>query len=146
MVNKLREELELKEDISNLISNIRNIEEEYTKVLDKYTEDASVADKKQEDILHYLEFNNLNTVAAYRLVKELQEVREERRKAKDNIDLLNRISLRLKFNNKDKSINKILESKEQQMRDRSYKMRYYSEKEIKNIANLPIYKEVNPNG
>lgn len=146
MVNKLREELELKEDISNLISNIRNIEEEYTKVLDKYTEDASVADKKQEDILHYLEFNNLNTVAAYRLVKELQEVREERRKAKDNIDLLNRISLRLKFNNKDKSINKILESKEQQMRDRSYKMRYYSEKEIKNIANLPIYKEVNSNG
>lgn len=146
MVNKLREELELKEDISNLISNIRNIEEEYTKVLDKYTEDASIADKKQEDILHYLEFNNLNTVAAYRLVKELQEVREERRKAKDNIDLLNRISLRLKFNNKDKSINKILESKEQQMRDRSYKMRYYSEKEIKNIANLPIYKEVNPNG
>lgn len=146
MVNKLREELELKEDISNLISNIRNIEEEYTKVLDKYTEDASVADKKQEDILHYLEFNNLNTVAAYRLVKELQEVREERRKAKDNIDLLNRISLRLKFNNKDKSINKILESKEQQMRDRSYKMRYYSEKEIKNIANLPIYKEVKPNG
>lgn len=145
MVNKLREELELKEDISNLISNIRNIEEEYTKVLDKYTEDASVADKKQEDILHYLEFNNLNTVAAYRLVKELQEVREERRKAKDNIDLLNRISLRLKFNNKDKSINKILESKEQQMRDRSYKMRYYSEKEIKNIANLPIYKEVKPN-
>lgn len=145
MVNKLREELELKEDISNLISNIRNIEEEYTKVLDKYAEDASVADKKQEDILHYLEFNNLNTVAAYRLVKELQEVREERRKAKDNIDLLNRISLRLKFNNKDKSINKILESKEQQMRDRSYKMRYYSEKEIKNIANLPIYKEVKPN-
>ena len=146
MVNKLREELELKEDISNLISNIRNVEEEYTKVLDKYAEDASVADKKQEDILHYLEFNNLNTVAAYRLVKELQEVREERRKAKDNIDLLNRISLRLKFNNKDTSINKILESKEQQMRDRSYKMRYYSEKEIKNIANLPIYKEVKPNG
>lgn len=146
MVNKLREELELKEDISNLISNIRNIEEEYTKVLDKYAEDASVADKKQEDILHYLEFNNLNTVAAYRLVKELQEVREERRKAKDNIDLLNRISLRLKFNDKDKSINKILESKEQQLRDRSYKMKYYSEKEIKNIANLPIYKEVNQNG
>lgn len=146
MVNKLREELELKEDISNLISNIRNIEEEYTKVLDKYAEDVSVADKKQEDILHYLEFNNLNTVAAYRLVKELQEVREERRKAKDNIDLLNRISLRLKFNDKDKSINKILESKEQQLRDRSYKMKYYSEKEIKNIANLPIYKEVNQNG
>ena len=146
MVNKLREELELKEDISNLISNIKNIEEEYTKVLDKYAEDESVAAKKQEDILHYLEFNNLNTVAAYRLVKELQEVRKERRKAKDNIDLLNRISLRLKFNNKDKSINKILESKEQQIRDRIYKMKYYSEKEIKNIANLPIYKEVNQNG
>lgn len=96
--------------------------------------------------MHYLEFNNLNTVAAYRLVKELQEVREERRKAKDNIDLLNRISLRLKFNNKDTSINKILESKKQQVKDRNYKMKYYSEKEIKNIANLPIYKEVKPNG
>ena len=43
-------------------------------------------------------------------------------------------------------IKKILESKEQQLRDRSYKMKYYSEKEIKNIANLPIYKEVNQNG
>lgn len=146
MVNKLREELELKEDISNLISNIRNIEEEYTKVLDKYAEDASVADKKQEDILHYLEFNNLNTVAAYRLVKELQEVRKERRKAKDNIDLLNKISLRLRFNNRDENVYKILESKEQQVRSRSYKTRYYSEKEIENIANLPIYKEVNQNG
>lgn len=141
MVNKLREELELKEDISNLISNIRNIEEEYIKVLDKYAEDASVADKKQEDILHYLEFNNLNTVAAYRLVKELQEVREERRKAKDSIDLLNRISLKLKFNNRDTNVNKILESKEQQVKSRSYTMRYYCEKEIKNIANLPVYKE-----
>ena len=146
MVNKLREELELKEDISNRISNIRNIEEEYTKVLDKYAEDASVADKKQEDILHYLEFNNLNTVAAYRLVKELQEVRKERRKAKDNIDLLNKISLRLRFNNRDENVYKILESKEQQVRSRSYKTRYYSEKEIENIANLPIYKEVNQNG
>ena len=146
MVNKLREELELKEDISNLISNIRNIEEEYTKVLDKYAEDASVADKKQEDILHYLEFNNLNTVAAYRLVKELQEVRKERRKAKDNIDLLHKISLRLRFNNRDENVYKILESKEQQVRSRSYKTRYYSEKEIENIANLPIYKEVNQNG
>ena len=68
------------------------------------SEQQSMWDIKQDEILHYIENHNLDAIKSCKIVKQIKYVREERRKAKDNIDLLNRISLRLKFNNKDKSI------------------------------------------
>lgn len=100
MDSKLIENMNLEEDVSVLVSNLKNIEGEYKKILNKYSEDFSEQDKKQQDILHYLEFNNLNSVAAYRLMKELKEVRLKRRTAEDTVNLLNNIALQLKFNSK----------------------------------------------
>lgn len=100
MDSKLIENMNLEEDVSVLVSNLKNIEGEYKKILNKYSEDFSEQDKKQQDILHYLEFNNLNSVAAYRLMKELKEVRLKRRIAEDTVSLLNNIALQLKFNSK----------------------------------------------
>ena len=140
MENKLRENMNLEEDVSLLISNLGNIEKESNKVWDKYSEVFSEQDKKQQDILHYLEFNNLNSVATYRLMKELKEVRLERRKAEDIINLLNNLALRLKFNSKTTNANDIVEKRKKQLDNRKYQMRYYTEKQLKDIANLPIYK------
>lgn len=140
MEDKLIENMNLEEDVSLLISNLGNIEKEYNKVLDKYSEAFSEQDRKQQDILHYLEFNNLNSVATYRLMKELKEVRLERRKAEDIINLLNNLALRLKFNSKTTNANDIVEKRKKQLDNRKYQMRYYTEKQLKDIANLPIYK------
>lgn len=140
MDSKLIENMNLEEDVSVLVSNLKNIEGEYKKILNKYSEDFSEQDKKQQDILHYLEFNNLNSVAAYRLMKELKEVRLKRRTAEDTVNLLNNIALQLKFNSKSMDTDKILKDRKKQLDNRKYKMRYYTEKQLKNIANLPVYK------
>ena len=140
MDSKLIENMNLEEDVSVLVSNLKNIEGEYKKILNKYSEDFSEQDKKQQDILHYLEFNNLNSVAAYRLMKELKEVRLKRRIAEDTVNLLNNIALQLKFNSKSMDTDKILKDRKKQLDNRKYKMRIYTEKQLKNIANLPVYK------
>jgi hypothetical protein len=140
MDSKLVENMNLEEDVSVLVSNLKNIEGEYKKILNKYSEDFSEQDKKQQDILHYLEFNNLNSVAAYRLMKELKEVRLKRRTAEDTVNLLNNIALQLKFNSKSMDTDKILKDRKKQLDNRKYKMRCYTERQLKNIANLPIYK------
>lgn len=140
MDSKLIENMNLEEDVSVLVSNLKNIEGEYKKILNKYSEDFSEQDKKQQDILHYLEFNNLNSVAAYRLMKELKEVRLKRRTAEDTVNLLNNIALQLKFNSKSMDTDKILKDRKKQLDNRRYKMRIYTEKQLKNIANLPVYK------
>ena len=146
MDSKLIENMNLEEDVSVLVSNLKNIEGEYKKILNKYSEDFSEQDKKQQDILHYLEFNNLNSVAAYRLMKELKEVRLKRRTAEDTVNLLNNIALQLKFNSKSMDTDKILKDRKKQLDNRKYKMRYYTEKQLKNIANLPVYKGGEENG
>lgn len=87
-----------------------------------------------------MEFNNLNSVAAYRLMKELKEVRLKRRTAEDTVNLLNNIALQLKFNSKSMDTDKILKDRKKQLDNRKYKMRCYTERQLKNIANLPIYK------
>lgn len=123
MDSKLIENMNLEEDVSVLVSNLKNIEGEYKKILNKY-----------------LEFNNLNSVAAYRLMKELKEVRLKRRTAEDTVNLLNNIALQLKFNSKSMDTDKILKDRKKQLDNRKYKMRCYTERQLKNIANLPVYK------
>lgn len=139
-MNELRDNMKLEEDISLFISNLKDVEKEYKIILGKYSKEFSEQDRKQQDILHYLEFNNLNSVAAYRLMKELKEVRLERRKAEDTVQLLMNLASKLKLNNNEANTSVIINSKKQQMKMRRYKMRVYTEKQLKNIANLPVYK------
>lgn len=140
-------ELELNQDISKLIGSINNLENEYKIMLKKYSDEFSVADKKQQDILHYIEFNNINSVAGYRLIKELQAVRQERRRAEDNVELLNAIALNLTLNNKDKTVNATINNRKQKVKNRKYHMKIYKDGELTFIANTPLYKgniEANP--
>lgn len=133
MKNIENRELILEEDITNLISEIDRVGDLFKTVLDKYSKNFSNADKKQQDLLHYIEFNDFSSVAGYRIIKELKRVRKERRIAEDNVDLLNKIGSQFLFTNKKKAKN-ILQSKKESVKTRKYSTRYYSEKSLIEIA------------
>ena len=58
------------------------------KRLQKLSEEQSVADIKQSDILHYIENQNLNASQSCKLVKQLKKVRKERREIKNEINVI----------------------------------------------------------
>lgn len=133
MKNIKNRELILEEDIIELINEIDKVGNLFKSVLDKYSKNFSVADKKQQDLLHYIEFKDFSSVAGYRIMKELKKVRIERRIAEDNVDLLNKIGSQFLFTNK-KTAKIILQSKKDSVRTRKYSTRYYSEKSLVEIS------------
>lgn len=57
-------------------------------LLTYYSDQVRVADKAQEDMLHKIEFTDVNVVDGFRLYKALQEIRRRRRQCKDICDML----------------------------------------------------------
>lgn len=57
-------------------------------LLSYYSNQVRAADKAQEDMLHKIEFSNVNVVDGYKLYKSLQEIRQRRRQCKDICDML----------------------------------------------------------
>lgn len=53
-----------------------------------YADQVRVADKAQEDMLHKIEFTDVNVVDGFKLYKALQEIRRRRRQCKDICDML----------------------------------------------------------
>ena len=140
MRNSQEVELKITEDINNLIEDLDNVKKLYKKILDEYSQKRSNVDSKQQDILHYVEFKNVNSVAGFRILKELQKVRRERRGVEDILELLNNIKQLFSLTNTITAKN-ILNNKIDAMKKRKYKERVYSESELDSIANLPEYVE-----
>lgn len=140
MRNSQEVELKITEDINNLIEDLDNVKKLYKKILDEYSQKMSNVDSKQQDILHYVEFKNVNSVAGFRILKELQKVRRERRGVEDILELLNNIKQLFTLTNTITAKN-ILNNKIDAMKKRRYKERVYSESELDSIANLPEYVE-----
>lgn len=138
MKNSQEVELKMTEDINNLIEDLDNVKKLYKKILDEYSQKMSNVDSKQQDILHYVEFKNVNSVAGFRILKELQKVRRERRGVEDILELLNNIKQLFTLTNTITAKN-ILNNKIDAMKKRKYKERVYSESELDSIANLPEY-------
>lgn len=108
--------LKLEEDVLDFLEHLKSVEKEYKNVLKKYSVDFGDNNKKEQDILHYIEFKELSAVGAYRLVKELSKVRKDRRKAEDTVQFLNRLGSDFTFNN-DKTVDGILNSKNKKNED-----------------------------
>lgn len=119
------------------MEHLKSLEKEYKNILKKYSVDFGNSNKKEQDILHYIEFKDLSAVGAYRLVRELSKVRKERRTAEDTVQFLNRIGSNFTFNN-DKTIDGILNSKNKKMEIRTYHTKYYTENTLNNIVNKKI--------
>lgn len=62
-------------------------------------------DKKQDEILHYVENNNLDAIKSCKIIKLFKYIRDERRQVKDEIDVIR--SLKDTF--VDKYKNKLIE-------------------------------------
>lgn len=58
------------------------------KRLKELSNEQSVADTKQDEILHYIENHNLSASQSCKLIKQLKKVRKERRLVKDEIDTI----------------------------------------------------------
>jgi len=69
------------EDLISFCSDLK----QYEKNLDK---SISEADKESQDILHYIEFNNLNAAEGYKMYKMLRESRLRRRTIKNEREIM----------------------------------------------------------
>ena len=81
----LKYTLTLFQDIDRRLSELRN--------------QQSIWDIKQDELLHYIENHNIDAVRSCKIVKQLKYVRGERRKVKDEIDVV--VSLKNTFIDKE---------------------------------------------
>lgn len=59
------------------------------KRLKELSSEQSIADIKQDEILHYIENHNLSASQSCKLIKQLKKVRKERRIVKNEINTIN---------------------------------------------------------
>lgn len=75
-------------EIEDLLKTMLVFFQDIDKRLEKLSKGLSIADTKQQELLHYIENHNLNAVESCRIIKLLKTVREERRKIKNEINVV----------------------------------------------------------
>lgn len=75
----------IKQKINDLSNTIQTLLSEKNNLVNSLRE----VDGKEQDILHYIEFNKFNAAEGYKLSKKLQDIRKERRIIKNKIDVIN---------------------------------------------------------
>ena len=77
----------------NVIEELKNVVYKLD-ILDEYSstlnEELSKVDCKMQDLLHYIEFNKISVKWCYRMIKEMKNLREQRRKIKNDMELLSK--------------------------------------------------------
>lgn len=122
----------------NLLEEIKEISERLDEVEDycsQLQDNLSSEDLKTQDLLHYIENNKISPFDSWRLVKKIKQIRIDRRKIKNDIEISSTF-----YNNKSKLISKdhrkfLLNElyKKDKRLNSEYKNRYYQECEIENI-------------
>lgn len=98
----------------------------------------SELDSKEQDLLHYIENNKISILWCYKMVKEIKTIRQERRRVKNDMDLLSKFNeLKSKISSKDNRqfILPELHKKEKQL-STIYKNRQYTEEDMNKIVGL----------
>ena len=93
--------MEVEELFKYMLEFFQDIDERLSELSQRQSE----WDKKQDEILHYVENNNLDAIKSCKIIKLLKYVRDERRQVKDEIDVIR--SLKDTF--VDKYKNKLIE-------------------------------------
>ena len=123
----------------NVITQINDIVDKLNE-LDVYDsgleQKLKIVDGQTQDILHYIEHNKINMLTCYNLIKKIKTIRVERRKIKEDIEILKRYNeLKQKLiSNVDnrKIVLTEIYKKEKQLKT-DYKNRQFSEEDIQNI-------------
>lgn len=71
-----------------LIKYILTFFQDIDKRLNELTNQLSVWDTKQDELLHYIENHNVDAVKSCKIVRRLKYVRDERRNVKNEIDVI----------------------------------------------------------
>lgn len=74
------------EEIKEIVAKLDKIDDYNNSLCDK----LSVVDSKTQDLLHYIENNKINVLWCYRMLKEIKSLRQERRKIKNDMELLSK--------------------------------------------------------
>lgn len=130
----------------DIISELKSITEKLDK-LDTYYE--NIGDMQRDidyrlcDLYHYIENNSLKTNECYRIIKEIKKQREQRRRLKNDYELLkvykNNIQRLNNENNRKMVIADIHKTKKEL--GKNYKNRIYSEEELNEILRKKEVKE-----
>ena len=102
---------------------------------DSLTDKLSNYDSKEQDLLHYIEENKINVLWCYRFLKEIKSIRQERRKIKNDMELLYKYNeQKTKLASKDYRQFLLSEMcKREKSLNQPYKNRIYTEEEIQKV-------------
>ena len=89
-------------EVKDLLKYMHNFFTSIDQEVNNISQELSNVDLEQQDILHYIENNNLNASGYAKVGKLLKEIRLKRRNIKNDLDKLNAIrdNLTRKYNNK----------------------------------------------
>ena len=122
----------------NIIEELENCVQILNKI-DNYasslTEELSNYDKRTADLLHFVENNNLNASQSCRLIKELKQIRQERRKVKNDMELSkaykDNINKLINADNRTMLMSKMYKTEKQL--ESEYQNRVYTQEDMDNI-------------
>lgn len=75
-------------EINEVVNRLNKIDEYSSTLADNLSE----LDCKQQDLLHYIENAKVSVLWVYRMIKELKNVRINRRKVKNDMELLSKFN------------------------------------------------------
>lgn len=79
--------------VEEILKLMKQFFENIDKELKELSEELSQKEQEQQDILHYIENNNLNAGGYSKAGKLLKKIRQERRQIKNDIDRINHIKI-----------------------------------------------------
>lgn len=125
------EEIDVLEEVKNAVDILNRIDEYHVTLSDR----LSALDSRTQDLLHYIESNSINVLWCYRMIKELKTIRIERRKVKNDMELLTKYTeVKNRLTSKDSRtfILSELHKRNKQLQT-TYKNRQYTEEDIQKI-------------
>lgn len=124
-------------DVIKQLHQITNSLDEIDTYYDSLTSKLSEVDQKTQDLLHYIEYNKISILWAYKYIVLLKRLRVERRKIKNDMTILGKYSEQknklLSSTNRKFLMNEIHKTEKQL--DTPYKNRQYKDGEIEEILN-----------
>lgn len=80
--------LKVTEDLQEIVDKLDEIDEYYEGLTGKLSE----VDQKTQDLLHYIEYNKISILWAYKYLVELKKLRIERRNIKNDMTVLGKFN------------------------------------------------------
>ena len=129
----------IKINVKDKILEVSKLLDEIDEYGDSLPNALSIVDSKICDLMHLIEINTLKTNQCYRIVRELHKLRLERRKIKNNMDLLQVFKTE-----KNKLINieyrkfllNAIYKEDRRQNNAKYNNRIYSEEELKELLGV----------